>query len=456
MVDTIRITVEHMVDGNIDEQTVILDETVKIVNSISELGFNHKQQVDIIRKCQDALLKIQSKELKSNINVFPKCCTPMKLAGNVFSEFHSVFSDHKVSVKRKKCCNKDCGFTDVPSISALFGTNCHPDLSKLQTEMACNHTYREAERIMNAQSYYIRKVNNHKHIYRVVETVGNYMSHQQNNEVPDTIAAAKELICQVDGGHLKSKEADGRSFEALTTVIYNPENVKYPIKKEEEILKGNEPPRGEILSKHCAASALDDNLQSIKRQTLAAAQKQGLTIETVVTALCDGAANCWSVVESIEGQCGVMIKILDWFHIAKRFKNITLPENLSKKLEKLKWCIWHGMVDEGMSRFTSIIEETNNTKMKDRMIKLQNYLKNNKNYLVNYSERYHSGKVISSSLAESNVENLINKRCKGKQHMKWTREGVHPLLQVRASAASNDWAVYGIDYVLKATTHIAA
>ena len=40
--------------------------------------------------------------------------------------------------------------------------------------------------------------------------------------------------------------------------------------------------------------------------------------------------------------------------------------------------------------------------------------------------------------------------------MKWTREGVHPLLQIRASAASNDWAVYGSDYVLKATTQVAA
>ena len=81
---------------------------------------------------------------------------------------------------------------------------------------------------------------------------------------------------------------------------------------------------------------------------------------------------------------------------------------------------------------------------------------NNKNYLVNYAKKYKSGEVISSSLAESNVETLINKRCKGKQHMKWTREGAHPLLQVRASAASNDWDINGAKYVLNATLKSAA
>jgi len=93
--------------------------------------------------------------------------------------------------------------------------------------------------------------------------------------------------------------------------------------------------------------------------------------------------------------------------------------------------------------------------MKDRIKKLRTYLENNKKYLVNYSERHKLGKVISSSLAESNVESLINKRCKGKQHMQWSREGVHPLLQVRASCASNDWIQFGSNYVLNATAKAA-
>ena len=42
-------------------------------------------------------------------------------------------------------------------------------------------------------------------------------------------------------------------------------------------------------------------------------------------------------------------------------------------------------------------------------------------------------------MAESTVESLINQRCKGHQHMRWTRDGVHKLLQIRAYITSNDW-----------------
>ena len=47
--------------------------------------------------------------------------------------------------------------------------------------------------------------------------------------------------------------------------------------------------------------------------------------------------------------------------------------------------------------------------------------------------------VFTSNLAESTVESLINQRCKGQQHMRWSRDGLDPLLQLRAAIGSNDW-----------------
>jgi hypothetical protein len=55
-------------------------------------------------------------------------------------------------------------------------------------------------------------------------------------------------------------------------------------------------------------------------------------------------------------------------------------------------------------------------------------------------------------MAEFTVESLINQRCKGKQHMRWTREGVHSILQIRASKASNDWSLNWQNYILGAYT----
>lgn len=452
MKNQIRITVEHLVNGKIIETNVTLEQTVSKPKNISELGFNHQQQINIIKGCQESFLKAQSKFLEEDIERCPKCGSKLMYVGSVSSHFHSVFTDHKIPVKRKKCCNTKCNWFSIPSISSLFETNVHPDLSKLQTETACNHTYREAQNIMNAHSYYPRKANNHEHIYRIVEVVGNYISQHQVTAIPDNIAPVDNLVCQVDGGHLKSAEEGHRSFEVLTSVVYSPENVIY----QEKTSDSDETSRGKIISKHCAASALDDNLVTIKRQTLLAALKQGMTAETNVIALCDGAANCWNVVQELEGRCCSIIKILDWFHIAKRFQNISLPKYLDEKLDHIKWCIWHGQSEKGLARFDEVISKTRASKMKARLVQLKGYLENNKSYLVNYEERHSAKKVISSSLAESNVETLINRRCKGKQHMKWSREGVHPLLQVRASCASNDWCYFGSQYVLNATTQKTA
>ena len=251
---------------------------------------------------------------------------------------------------------------------------------------------------------------------------------------------------------MKSKEEDSRSFEALASIIYSPNNVIHS----KTAVNSDDIPRGQITSKHCAASALNDELKTIKRRTLIAALKQGMTMKTDLVAICDGAPNCWNVIKVFEKKCRSITRILDWFHIAKKFQNISLGDQLSKILSNIKWCIWHGQTKKGLSRFDSIINQTKDSKTKDRLMKLKNYLIDNEDYLINYAKRYNSGKIISSSIAESNIENLINKRCKGKQHMQWSRYGVHPLLQIRASYASKDWYYFGSQYVLKATTQIAA
>ena len=53
-------------------------------------------------------------------------------------------------------------------------------------------------------------------------------------------------------------------------------------------------------------------------------------------------------------------------------------------------------------------------------------------------------------MAESTVESLINQRCKAKQHMSWTREGLHGLLQIRAAVLSTrNWAKHATSYIFK-------
>ena len=73
-----------------------------------------------------------------------------------------------------------------------------------------------------------------------------------------------------------------------------------------------------------------------------------------------------------------------------------------------------------------------------RIKKFSKYISKNRDKIVNYKEREKSGLVFTSQLAESTVESLINSRCKGQQHMRWSREGLSPLLQLRAAINSKD------------------
>jgi len=60
--------------------------------------------------------------------------------------------------------------------------------------------------------------------------------------------------------------------------------------------------------------------------------------DTVVTALADGACNCWSVILSLTPHCQQLLCILDWFHIAKKFQNVrSADEAYIETLERVKY-----------------------------------------------------------------------------------------------------------------------
>ena len=84
--------------------------------------------------------------------------------------------------------------------------------------------------------------------------------------------------------------------------------------------------------------------------------------------------------------------------------------------------------------------KTKDEKNRDKIKKLSQYVGNNRDRIVDYSKREKDGLIFTSNLAESTVESLINQRYKGQQHMRWSREGLNPVLQLRASIHSNDWS----------------
>ena len=201
--------------------------------------------------------------------------------------------------------------------------------------MSCLHSFRESEKIFEFFSSKRRKINNHDRIKNVVEKVGESLEGLANEETEIIgVESALELIVNVDGGHLKTTE-DKRSIEAMTSVIYRPESLETP--------EGSA--RASIRSKNCAASALDDGQKQMINNMIVAALKQGLCPRTKITALCDGAKNCWAIIDALEPLALSVERILDWFHITVKIKNIAVPRGIRPE----PWCKNLDMNREGES-----------------------------------------------------------------------------------------------------------
>ena len=412
----------------VDQENILLEGEVIAPSNCLDFGMRHEQQMDLIQKAQDRILKLQASEVIFNDNSCSKCKVgTLKKYGFKESWFYDVFSDHRVKLPKRRCDN--CKHVEASTVVGMLGKALSGELIKLQTELGAQHSYRESANLFDKFSHKKRRINNHEKIHATAEQSGETLSsiHQVEEDVLIT-SCADELIIQVDGGHIKSTQDGERSFEAMTATIYKPSAVQ----------ANSKDTRNHIESKHCAASAKLDSQVQMKRRTIVAALKQGLTPETKVTALCDGASNCWNIIDSLEPLAASVDRILDWFHLAMKIQNISLPTLIKPKLTRIKWHLWRGNVDRALQRLTELAPLCSD-KAADKLKKLSTYIKNNEDKIINYRERQKKGLTFTSNIAESTVESLINQRCKGQQHMRWSREGLDPILQIRAAIASDDW-----------------
>jgi len=406
-----------VLEGGIEKPSNCLDFSIGLEN-----------QINLIKNVQDNVFVEKSKLLNAETETCPHCATKLAKFGSQSSQFCDVFTDHKIQIQRLKC--RKCKYERPSSVKEVINSAMSGDLMRIQAKLGSNYSYRDSEEIFEQFSNGPRQINNHDRIKHVVESVGQSVERMDKEEKEIiAVAPAAELILNVDGGHIKTTEKDKKSMEAMISVVYRPESIS----------SNSNGTRNHLTSKHCAASIKDDNQELIISGTIVAALKQGLTEKTNVTALCDGASNCWSVVEAIKPLCAHMTYILDWFHLAMKIQNISLPAELKEKLMRIKWHLWRGNVGNALIRLEQLLELSKDEKDINKIEKFYNYIENNKDKIVNYRERQKLGLVFTSNLAESTVESLINQRCKGQQHMRWSREGLNPLLQLRAAIQSNDW-----------------
>ena len=121
--------------------------------------------------------------------------------------------------------------------------------------------------------------------------------------------------------------------------------------------------------------------------------------------------------------------------------------DFEKNLDRAKWFLWHGNAFKSLDVLESLSSEleifSENKEHKKYKIyrvlsEFYDYINLNRDFISNYGERYRHGEAVSSSLAESTVNEVVSRRMSKKQQMRWTQKGAHSLLQVRTKTLNNE------------------
>ncbi len=431
MSNSIRFIVEYYntETGEVLDSQILRNDEIKKPLTIKDLGYLHEEQIALIKSIQDIKLRHETLLLNQESDC-PKCGSKTKSNGTRQSNFHAALTDHKVKIQKRHC---KCGWNSPDTVDQLYGSSSHPDLIEKQIIQGAENSYRQASRQLNAESKSHRSINNDDRIRRNVSKVANLIEKQKLGPVKKAKKneAAKELVAVIDGGHLKSKDNESRSFEAMIATVYCPENIK-------EIDKNH----NEITKKTSVASALSDKQKTIKRLVLNACLIEGSNADiTKITCLTDGANNCWSIAHTLKPYCKELITVLDWFHITKRFTiiNNLVDDAFKENLEKVKWFLWHGKAKNALERLAELQSGLQDQKLSSALQELYEYINRNQRYTINYQQRKVAKLPFTSTVAESSVNELINTRQKNNKKMQWTREGAHDILQIRASRFSKTW-----------------
>jgi hypothetical protein len=151
---------------------------------------------------------------------------------------------------------------------------------------------------------------------------------------------------------------------------------------------------------------------------------------------------------------------IDWFHITMRItvlqqqtKSLQGEANRakeatgwSKRIDSVKHLLWHGNVAEARDRMGDILLDleliraylASAEKLAAGLTEFAIYIRNNREFIPNFGERYRQGETISTAFVESTINQVVSRRFVKKQQMHWTLRGAHLLLQTRTRALNKE------------------
>jgi hypothetical protein len=184
-------------------------------------------------------------------------------------------------------------------------------------------------------------------------------------------------------------------------------------------------------------------------------KSQGMQENQQVVFMSDGGEDVRRVQEYLHPNSEHLI---DWFHITMRLtvlqqqtKSLRAEQEeagtaASKQVESIKHLLWHGNAEEALDRLANLMMDLDlirkrsppAEKLATGVAEFETYIRNNKDFIPNFGERYRQGETISTAFVESTINQVVSRRFVKKQQMAWTLRGAHLLLQTRTKVLNDD------------------
>lgn len=293
--------------------------------------------------------------------------------------------------------------------------------------------------------------------YRVAAGVLQHLLPVNAGRSPETLRSRTLLIGQQISPPFSDQPAAPASTAAITvsvdsTFIRGRETGERHL----EVRVGNIETAGGGRQVFAAVAKADTDISALIRRNLEVA---GRTDATEVSAFTDG---CPGLRSALVDAGITKPPILDWFHIAMRFQHAAQAasslsaENpnraqakavIVEEVERLRWRIWNGKArnaKRSIDRIRKVMhvykeERSDHTKrapsrkLWQALHDVDDYLRGQSSWLVNYAKRHRSGVRVGTSITEGTANFLVNRRMNKLQQMRWSRRGADLLLQVRCA-----------------------
>ena len=108
MSKSFNVIVQTIENNEIVSESVIIKDDLRAPKTNLDFSLELTKQIDIIKGVQDHVLNEKVAILNEEQNACPCCKGTLIKSGNQSSNYHDVFTDHRIIFKRLKC--KDCKY----------------------------------------------------------------------------------------------------------------------------------------------------------------------------------------------------------------------------------------------------------------------------------------------------------------------------------------------------------